>query len=878
MSGLLMKLLITWMKKHGLTVHSKSIGNFIKAVRKINEEFLHYVSGDVDDAITAMCKNRISEYENGNIEMEPKDIPICEFILRALYFKHGLSHEVGNSNIKSILNTNVEVDLCIKCTLANVYLGNLFHKNCLDTPGEKWAFVAAANLLNALGRGQGNIQCDEVDIQTTAVTGENIRQRMKIWMGMNESIMRKEGLLSSQRTCTAWNTKGKKGVSVHQALPSEPVLRYTTSYKEAGRDAIEEPAQKSKTKEEDVITSKGKETQRNSEKRQGRKEKKLETNKLTTQVAPKHPAAGLPFAGKPAGKEGHHNTTTCGQNRQDTPCIIDGQLQSDPWNSKNGDECLGSLLAQWVQKKGLDNQAIEYDRTIWEKMTKLYTNVAARGGTGKSEIMENAWIEMGRKGGQIKQGEEQIYKLLIRILLYMEGISEDGSLEMEQMTDDYEMESLMKCVMGNVWINGIKEMGCWTQSAVNHAINAAEAHVITVKGEKSRIKDCLKWQFGDTCVGTYPVTPRFMQWMLKSNSVLGKMYGAGMAAKCNGKSIADRIEEFYKEAGTKVSCNSGGQRVEMIEPSTDGKPGKMARGRNTKKCESKYWKKQEDNWREKVTILIEETNKKQEEGSRKGSHPAPDESDESDHQVDSIPRKRANEDHSIQGGDNLTEKTEHKGNGDKNDQETEVESVDGVHTQDKNKIKANAERTEEKPVAGTIPQEETTVACTPRPLAESQASGAETTQETTEKVAAGGEPNVEKNAQGKGISVISSPDDDSPAADPSNGVTESSSSTKNTEDPEDSSRVQTGQATERTDPNNGARGSQGARSDGGNDETPPLNPPKPKPETTNPDQSGSSGSFSHADLADGVSGGEGKGGEGDEKDAGGGGRCCSRCI
>ncbi|KJP86177.1 hypothetical protein AK88_04148 [Plasmodium fragile] len=64
----------------------------------------------------------------------------------------------------------------------------------------------------------------------------------------------------------------------------------------------------------------------------------------------------------------------------------------------------------------------------------------------------------------------------------------------------------------------------------------------------------------------------------------------------------------------------------------------------------------------------------------------------------------------------------------------------------------------------------------------------------------------------------------------------------------------------------------------GNDDPPPLNPPKPKPETTNPDQSGSSGSFSHADLADGVSGGEGKGGEGDEKDAGGGGRCCSRCI
>ncbi|KJP85048.1 hypothetical protein AK88_05318 [Plasmodium fragile] len=72
-----------------------------------------------------------------------------------------------------------------------------------------------------------------------------------------------------------------------------------------------------------------------------------------------------------------------------------------------------------------------------------------------------------------------------------------------------------------------------------------------------------------------------------------------------------------------------------------------------------------------------------------------------------------------------------------------------------------------------------------------QPSGEETTQETTDKVPVGGEPNAEELAPGSGTSMISSPDDDSPPAHPSNGVPDSNSSTKNKEDPEDSSTVLT---------------------------------------------------------------------------------------
>ncbi|KJP85112.1 hypothetical protein AK88_05251, partial [Plasmodium fragile] len=157
----------------------------------------------------------------------------------------------------------------------------------------------------------------------------------------------------------------------------------------------------------------------------------------------------------------------------------------------------------------------------------------------------------GHNGVNFAEKQKKMCALLLRLMFYIEGLNGDGSIVHEGggNTSMNQLEEGMKCIIGSVYIQKIMQLACWEQRIRDHALNAVDGHVNEMlTGRPSRSRQCVHWEFGNTCVGGFIPESKITQWMLHDSIVTDRVKNAAFGARCSGQDWTQRKQDMRAEA------------------------------------------------------------------------------------------------------------------------------------------------------------------------------------------------------------------------------------------------------------------------------------------------------------------------------------------
>ncbi|KJP85656.1 hypothetical protein AK88_04687 [Plasmodium fragile] len=214
------------------------------------------------------------------------------------------------------------------------------------------------------------------------------------------------------------------------------------------------------------------------------------------------------------------------------------------WDSAEGKNFISKLRVTWVQQYGAGGSQTDtqINKAMWDKMDKLKNEIAKNMKGDKDEddgIPEIMCGQVeGHNGVNFAEKQKKMCALLLRLMFYIEGLNGDGSIVHEGggNTSMNQLEEGMKCIIGSVYIQKIMQLACWEQRIRDHALNAVDGHVNEMlTGRPSRSRQCVHWEFGNTCVGGFIPESKITQWMVDDSSVTQRAQGAGNAKSGPGE-------------------------------------------------------------------------------------------------------------------------------------------------------------------------------------------------------------------------------------------------------------------------------------------------------------------------------------------------------
>ncbi|KJP85075.1 hypothetical protein AK88_05297 [Plasmodium fragile] len=180
----------------------------------------HMVEQDQGIPYGELCET--AERDHNEDHKFTGDRVVCEFMLRALYFKHGLHVPGAGRSVQGPEHHATKAEPYMTCIIVNVFIQHILGEVCLETRGAQYAEKAIYELLKPDSGFQENATCDGVNLRNTTVAGGNLTQRITAWI-KNEKI--KWGDTASAGTldnkCTAWTGEaqdktGKKNEAVEE--------------------------------------------------------------------------------------------------------------------------------------------------------------------------------------------------------------------------------------------------------------------------------------------------------------------------------------------------------------------------------------------------------------------------------------------------------------------------------------------------------------------------------------------------------------------------------------------------------------------------------------------------------------------------------------
>ncbi|KJP84828.1 hypothetical protein AK88_05540 [Plasmodium fragile] len=256
------------------------------------------------------------------------------------------------------------------------------------------------------------------------------------------------------------------------------------------------------------------------------------------------------------------------------------------WGSKEGKNFISNLRVQWAQRNGSagDDQQTKINKEMWDKMQELKKQIAKNMKGDKDEDDGIPEILCGAEeendGAKLEGKEKKMCALLVRLMFYIEGLNGEGTLIDNDGTNDSmkPLEDGMKCIIGSVYIQKIMQLACWDKDILDHALQAGKAHVNEMlKGRPSRSRQCVKWQFGDTCVGDFPLEGRITTWMLDDSSVTDRVKNASRDSSCAVQDWTSRIQDMRQKAQTRIratACAGSPRNVQLNAKTGQGEQGR----------------------------------------------------------------------------------------------------------------------------------------------------------------------------------------------------------------------------------------------------------------------------------------------------------------
>ncbi|KJP85644.1 hypothetical protein AK88_04716 [Plasmodium fragile] len=208
----LVNVLVSYIKDRGIPGNDRDrqfYDKFWADMKTVYEEFVKYMEKpDQQGPYGTLCQEAAKHQHQEN--MLQGDRVVCEFMLGALLFKHGLDVSGAGRSAQGTAEHVTQTQRYMKCMIVNVFIDSMLVPECLETEDARYAEKAIYELLKAHTGFHENDDCDGVNFDKTQVAGGYLRHTIRDWI-KTETIKWDDteaaGILSSR--CKNWSEGGQ---------------------------------------------------------------------------------------------------------------------------------------------------------------------------------------------------------------------------------------------------------------------------------------------------------------------------------------------------------------------------------------------------------------------------------------------------------------------------------------------------------------------------------------------------------------------------------------------------------------------------------------------------------------------------------------------
>ncbi|KJP84683.1 hypothetical protein AK88_05685, partial [Plasmodium fragile] len=178
-------------------------------MKTVYDEFVQHMENTDQDATYGQLCATAAQLENPDAMLQ-SDRVVCEFMLGALLFKHGLDVSGARRSEKGPEDHGQQVHGYMTCIIVNVFIQHILGDACLKTEGAQYAEQAIHGLLQPNSGLEQHASCDGVNLATTRVAGGHLRNKIGDWIKKEKSTWgdtAAAGILSSR--CQNWSEGGQ---------------------------------------------------------------------------------------------------------------------------------------------------------------------------------------------------------------------------------------------------------------------------------------------------------------------------------------------------------------------------------------------------------------------------------------------------------------------------------------------------------------------------------------------------------------------------------------------------------------------------------------------------------------------------------------------
>ncbi|KJP88403.1 hypothetical protein AK88_01855 [Plasmodium fragile] len=209
----LVKVLVSYIKDRGIPGNDRDRtfnDTFWADMKTVYDEFVTYMDNTDQEALYGTLCHAAAQNPHQE-HMLQSDLVVCEFMLGALLFKHGLNASRAGSSAQGTVEPVTPTQRYMKCMIVNVFIHSMLGQDCLDTTGAGYAEKAIYELLKPESGFHENATCDGVDFSNTTVAGGNLRHKIREWIKQEKikwGDTEAAGILSSR--CKQWRQEGQR--------------------------------------------------------------------------------------------------------------------------------------------------------------------------------------------------------------------------------------------------------------------------------------------------------------------------------------------------------------------------------------------------------------------------------------------------------------------------------------------------------------------------------------------------------------------------------------------------------------------------------------------------------------------------------------------